>query len=169
MVAADKHHRHIGPFAVVEGVAQGFGLRPVNRTHAGNAQHVAVFGLAVCTPVAQAFLQFVEADDFVFHVRRDHFQSAENRVGMAVDQAGHQRFAFEIDDLGAGFDQGFDLRVGADLQHFAVLYGEGLRLGLCAVGSENLTVEQDQISSGHGFHRGKTYSDYQQTRDESFH
>jgi len=128
-----------------------------------------MFRLAVFTPGTQAFFQLVEGDDFVFHVRRDHFQSAENRVGMAVDQAGHQRLAAEVDHLGARADQGFDLRVGADFQHLAVLHGQGLNLGLSAVGSKNLAIEQYQIGGGHGFHRGKTYSDYQQTRDESFH
>jgi hypothetical protein len=51
-------------------------------------------------PATQAFFQFVEFDHLVFHVRCDHFQAAENRVGMAVDQAGHQGLATQVDDLG---------------------------------------------------------------------
>lgn len=97
---------------------------------------------AVFTPGPQAFFQLVELDYLIRHVGRDHLETAENRVGMAVDQSGHQGLAAQIDDLGARLDQGLDLRIAADFQHFAVLYRQRLSLGLVVVGSENLAVEQ---------------------------
>ncbi|MNS80368.1 hypothetical protein D3C72_1140450 [compost metagenome] len=140
MVAADKYNGHTGPFAAVEFLAQRFGLSPVRRTHAGNAEHVAVLRRTVIAPGAQAFFQFVELDHFIGHVGRDHFQATENRVGVAVDQAGHQGLALQIDDLGSRFDQGLDLCIAAHLQHFAVLHRQRLNLGLVAVGGEDLAV-----------------------------
>ena len=109
----------------------------------GKAKHGDVLSVAGMSSAywAQAFFQFVEVDHFVFHVGRDHLQSAENRVGMAVDQAGHQRLAVQVDDLCSRLDQRLDLRIAADLQHFAVLNGQRLNLGLVAVGGENLAVE----------------------------
>ncbi|MNC65599.1 hypothetical protein D3C75_1159040 [compost metagenome] len=101
MVAAGKHHRYVGPFAAVEFLRHGFGLGPVSRAHAGHAEDIAVPGLAVVTPGAQAFFQFVEFDHFIFHIGRNHFQATENRVGVAVDQAGHQGLAAQVDNLGS--------------------------------------------------------------------
>ena len=88
------------------------------------------------------------ADLAVHHRVLVQIAAGECVVSIAVDEAGHDGLAQEIDSLRVGADQPLHVLRRADGQHASVAEGDGLRDAESRVDGEDLSVVEHQVRIG---------------------
>ena len=67
---------------------------------------------------------------------------------MGIDEAGKERFAFEIDALGVGGDGLRDFGEVADREDLVSANGNCCSVGILRIGGEDFGVEEDAVAGG---------------------
>nr|VVN38072.1 hypothetical protein PS652_05243 [Pseudomonas fluorescens] len=152
-VDATEHQRLAGPAALVEQLAKFAAVVPVGRTHPGNADHIARLATALFNLGEDPLLKLGQRLDLIRQIGAEAVEGRYHRVAVAVDHAGHQYLAGQVDALRVGIGQGLDLRVAAHLQDLAILDRNRLHQALAGFAGKHLAVEQHQVRSSQGRQR----------------
>ena len=150
-VDAAEYHRHVLPAALIEALAETFGLFPVGRVHAADQHHALVFGAAGLFFRDQPLLELLQRQQLVVEVGAQAVECGHDRVAVGVDHPRHQHLAGEVDALRLSVSQRFHLAVAADLEDLAILDGDRLLQGLARFSGVDLGVGDDQVGGGHAF------------------